>query len=160
MKGARGRSASALTGWVRFELWCIIDNGLRKVRLQRTMQFKLSSKTTRTLVASIMLLAFVARALVPQGFMPASDRSLSLEICPDGFPVQFLAHSAHHHMPSHSNTEHCVFGSASASGPVPHVPPLACLSLARRTPVTQTDAGAIRVQLVYLPHARAPPAAA
>jgi hypothetical protein len=124
------------------------------------MRFELSSKSTRTLIAGIVLIAFAARALVPQGFMPASDRSFSLEVCPDGFPVQFLLHAVHHHTPSHSNTEHCVFGGGSASGPVPHLPPLICISLAQRAPIMQPNAAAIRVQLVYLPEARGPPAAA
>jgi hypothetical protein len=124
------------------------------------MRFELSSKSTRTLIAGIMLLAFAARALVPQGFMPASDRSFSLEICPDGFPAQFFVHAGHHHPRTHSSSEHCVFGSAGASGPVSHPPPLAYTSLSQRAPATQTSSTAIRVQLVYLPHARGPPAAA
>ena len=124
------------------------------------MRIELSNRTMRTLIAGIILLAYVARALVPQGFMPASDRTFSLEICPDGFPVQFLGHATHHHMPGHSNTENCVFGGGSASGPVAHLAPLTSLALAQRAPITQTSSAAIRVQLVYLPHVRGPPAPA
>jgi len=124
------------------------------------MRFKLPSKSTRTLIVSIMLLAFVARALVPQGFMPASDKSFSFEICPDGFPVQLLGQAIHHHVPGHSNTEHCVFGSGSAGGPVSYLGPLASPALAQRAPATRASSAAIRVQLVFLPHARGPPAPA
>lgn len=42
-------------------------------------------------MASIMLVAFALRALIPPGFMPASDRAFSFEICPEGFPADLLA---------------------------------------------------------------------
>jgi hypothetical protein len=122
------------------------------------MRFDLSKRGTRALIASIMLFAFVVRALVPQGFMPATSGSFSIEICPDGFPAQLLAHTGHHHHPgTHSNSEHCVFGSASASGPASHLASLTFISLAQRTPVMRFESAAIPVQLVHLPHARGPP---
>jgi hypothetical protein len=43
-------------------------------------------------MASIMLVAFASRAFIPPGFMPASDRPFSLEICWEGFPAEMLAH--------------------------------------------------------------------
>jgi hypothetical protein len=60
-----------------------MDQGLRgRVSLQRTMRLGLSKKTKHELIAGILLFAFAVRALVPQGFMPASDRPFSIEICP------------------------------------------------------------------------------
>jgi len=64
----------------------------------RTARF---SRNTRQWLISALLLALVTRALIPAGFMPATDRPLSFQICPDGFPAQLLAGSqdphAHHH---------------------------------------------------------------
>jgi len=39
-----------------------------------------------------MLVAFAARVLIPPGFMPASDRSLSLQICWEDLPSAVLAY--------------------------------------------------------------------
>jgi hypothetical protein len=41
-----------------------------------------------------MLLAIALRSLIPVGFMPSADRPFTLEICPDGFPVQLLLRDA------------------------------------------------------------------
>lgn len=125
------------------------------------MRLELSNKAMRKLIAGIMLLAFAARALVPAGFMPASDRAFSIEICPEGFPAQLLVHAGHHHHPGgHSQADHCVFGTACASGPISHAPPLTFISLAQGAPATPRLSTAILVQLVHLPQARGPPAAA
>ncbi|MGO9850678.1 MAG: hypothetical protein ACLPTM_03580 [Steroidobacteraceae bacterium] len=43
-------------------------------------------------MASIMLVAFALRAVIPPGFMPAGDRPFSIEICSEGFPAKMLAH--------------------------------------------------------------------
>ncbi|MFI4865515.1 MAG: hypothetical protein ACHQDB_00240 [Steroidobacterales bacterium] len=114
----------------------------------------------RKLIAGIMLLAFAARALVPAGFMPASDRAFSIEICPEGFPAQLLGHAGHHHPGGHSQADHCVFGTACASGLISRAPPLTFISLAQGAPATHRLSAAIPVQLVHLPKARGPPAAA
>jgi hypothetical protein len=49
-------------------------------------------RNRQTLLAGILLAGFASRALIPAGFMPASDRPFSLEICWDGFPAALLAH--------------------------------------------------------------------
>lgn len=84
----------------------------------------------RELIASIVLLGFAARALVPTGFMPAADHSFSLQICPAGFPAQLLratnhAHRAygssgavHHH--GSSRAEHCAFAAVAGAAAVPN----------------------------------------
>jgi hypothetical protein len=124
------------------------------------MRFKLSHRTTRTLIVGVMLFAVAMRALIPQGFMPASDRPFSIQICPEGFPIQLLVDSGHHHHPgTHSHSDHCVFGSACANGPVPHLPTLIGVSLASLAPAVPSVSVAIVIQLVHLPYARGPPAA-
>lgn len=45
---------------------------------------------TRAQLVWAALLAFTLRALIPLGFMPAGDGSLSLVICPGGLALQLL----------------------------------------------------------------------
>ncbi len=53
----------------------------------------------RTLTAGILLVAFAVRALIPPGFMPATDRPFSIDICWEGLPAGLLAHRE----PSHAD---------------------------------------------------------
>lgn len=82
-------------------------------------------------ILSALLMALIVRALVPAGFMPATDRPFSFQICPDGFPAHMLAvanasfapedegeasvHAGHHH---HSHPDGASSHEASAT-PVP-----------------------------------------
>jgi hypothetical protein len=114
----------------------------------------------RVLISGVVLFAFVVRALIPQGFMPASDRTLSLQICPEGFPASLLRHSGHHHPGGgHSSAEHCAFGAPAAQGTAVQPALLAQASLVQRAPLAPRLDTAAVVQLVYLPHVRGPPAA-
>jgi hypothetical protein len=119
------------------------------------MRFGLSRSSTRELIAALMLAAFAVRALVPEGFMPARDGSLAVEICPEGFPTQLLPHAAHHHGGSHA--DHCAFGCAGAGGPLTSPAPIADPSPAWRSPARQLPSVAVAVRLVHLPQPRAPP---
>jgi hypothetical protein len=120
----------------------------------------------RVLIAAIVVLAFAARALVAQGFMPSSVRPFSVDICPDGLPAGFLGHgahahdgAAHHHGGTHWQSEHCVFGGACLNGPVSD-PPVLCTGLAATAFAGPSPpAIAIIVRLVHLPQVRGPPAA-
>ena len=56
------------------------------------MRLSLGKSDRRTLIAGLMLVAFLSRGLIPPGFMPASGRPLSLEICWEGLPAEMLAH--------------------------------------------------------------------
>jgi hypothetical protein len=98
------------------------------------------SRNSRQWLISALLLALVTRALIPAGFMPATDRPLSFQVCPDGFPAQLLAsslqdpHAHHHHgagqsagaeepasthhQHSTAGNEHCVFAAAAVAGPL------------------------------------------
>jgi hypothetical protein len=51
-------------------------------------------------MASIMLVALALRAIIPPGFMPASDRPFSIEICWEGVPPDMLAHGGPSHVGS------------------------------------------------------------
>ena len=48
----------------------------------------------RLWVISALLVAVVVRALIPAGFMPATDRPFSFQVCPDGFPAALLSDAA------------------------------------------------------------------
>src|ERR1700761_5925294 len=56
------------------------------------MPIRLTSVRQRRWLASLLVLTFALRALIPAGFMPAGDGSLTLRICPDGFLAALLSH--------------------------------------------------------------------
>jgi hypothetical protein len=132
----------------------------------------------RVLLASIMLVAFALRAVIPQGFMLGGDRPFSIEICWDGFPAAMLAHDESRQADSmymdsmdmgsmdmgamqgghpHSASEHCVFGSACSAAPTPHVALPSDFSSAQLLPAAESASIAGAVRLVHLPQSRAPP---
>jgi hypothetical protein len=134
-----------------------------------------------------MLVAFALRALIPAGFMPASDRPFAIEICWEGLPPGLITHgdpphagsmdmdsmdmgsmspdsTSHraplqgaHHSGSPSHSEHCVFGTACSAGPTPHVPLPRDSSSAHPPRAAAFVAAAVAVRLVHLPQPRAPP---
>jgi len=55
------------------------------------MRLKLGRRGRRSVLASILLVAFAARAFIPAGFMPASHRPFSLDICGEDLPAGMLA---------------------------------------------------------------------
>jgi hypothetical protein len=107
----------------------------------------------RDLLTSFLLAMLLFRAYVPAGFMPASGTPFLLELCPA--TASMPAH--HHHSDTHNHFENCPFGSASASGPAPHlgaVGAVPSLHLEAAAPIEQLPVG---VRLVYLPQSRGPP---
>lgn len=64
------------------------------------LRLSLGKCNGRTLMASIALVAFASRALIAPGFMPATGRAFSIEICWDGFPADMLAQRAAPHADS------------------------------------------------------------
>ncbi len=74
------------------------------------MRLSPGKRNRRTLMASILLVAFASRVLIPPGFMPASDRPFSIEICWDGLPADVLAHVE----PSHADSMGMVPMSANS----------------------------------------------
>jgi hypothetical protein len=116
-----------------------------------------------------LLLAFVLRAWIPVGYMPAAGQGFALEICPSGLERGAALHLHHHHpgMPApgqapagHDFDQHCPFGSiAGAAPPNAALPPprvanvAAALSIPAATPLRRGKAAAAHA-------ARAPPALA
>jgi hypothetical protein len=64
------------------------------------MRLSLGKRNRRTLMASIMLVAFASRVLIPPGFMPTSGWPFSIEICWEGLPADMLAQVE----PSHADS--------------------------------------------------------
>ena len=116
------------------------------------IRFSLHRRRHR-LITGLLLVALVFRVLIPAGFMPAGDGSLSLRICPmammaDGLPMSLPTPSDgedHPGGPAHS--DHCPYAFAPAAAPVPHFaavlpellaatasrPPIVAVRLVRRT---------------------------
>jgi len=113
----------------------------------------------RHLLTSLLLAMLLFRAYVPVGFMPASGTPFLLELCPAAAPMPMsMPMPGHHqHSDTHTHFEHCPFGSASASGPAPHMgtaTPTLFIDLEPVVTIALLPGGA---QLVHLPQPRGPP---
>jgi hypothetical protein len=121
----------------------------------------------------LALLAFGLRALIPIGFMPSADGTLSLMICPAGFPPALLrqAKAAADGMgmpmpmsmpdrPGHGLMQDgfCVFTTGFSAAPPPLILATLYLLLAIIAIVVTAMPAPVGIRLVRLPQARAPPA--
>jgi hypothetical protein len=173
---SRARFVRRSRAWAQTAQKCLVGQGLRSSReppsrrltfadnisrLRITpweMRLSPGKRNRRALIAGIMLVAFALRALIPAGFMPASGRPFSLEICWDGLPAGMLVHSAHHHSGSPAHSDHCVFGTACSAGPTPHPPLPSDFLSAQQLRAVAFASIAAAVRVVHLPQSRAPPA--
>ncbi len=110
----------------------------------------------------VVLLAFALRALIPIGFMPAADGSLSLTICDEGFPAGLVHPAAHGPAASagaghHSHEDHCPFCGASTPAPGPLFTALARVVWVAVATVAIAVSCRALITLLHLPQARAPP---
>lgn len=127
--------------------------------------------TTHARLIWAVLLAFALRALIPLGFMPAGDGTLSLMICPGGLPPGVLPAMdkampmsggmpmpPQHHGHGSAEQSYCAFTTGFSSAP----PPLLLAKLLLLFTLTALIAVAVLapagIRLVHLPQARAPPA--
>lgn len=119
-----------------------------------------SSTALRVSSAAVMLFAFAVRALIPQGFMPATNRPFSFEICPEGLPAPLMPMGGSDRGGMPSPMQHCPFGLACAPGP----PLQAALPNLKQSPqiarAVRLVSAVHAVRLVHLPQARGPPAQA
>lgn len=134
-------------------------------------------RTTRARLVRAVLLAFALRALIPVGFMPAADGSLSLMICPAGFPAALLQGrsmpasggmrmSGDTRLPAHQHPGHglvddgyCAFTTGFSSAPPPLLLVAIYLLLSCIAVITVAVLAPRGIRLVHLPQARAPPGA-
>ena len=131
------------------------------------------TRATRQQLVVAVLLALALRALIPIGFMPAGDGTLSLMLCPGGFPPALLpAQKAmpddmgmpmsqpHHSGQGLMDDGYCVFTTGFSAAPPPLLVAALVLLLACIRVVRTRVAAPVGVRLVYVPQARAPPARA
>jgi len=112
---------------------------------------------TNKLITSLALIALSCRALIPVGFMPASERPFSLIICHEGFPSALLEHGTPLHPGGTTHFEHCLFSGVTAAALAPTAVGVAMV-LPVSTPLIFTKtAPPAGVRLVYVPPPRAPP---
>ena len=122
---------------------------------------------------AVMLLAFALRALIPIGFMPAADGTLSLMICPGGFPLALLPAEKtmqdgmgmpmpqpHHPGQGAMDDGYCAFTTGFSSAPPPILLAVLGLLIASLGVALTHVAVPAGIRGVHLPQARAPPAAA
>jgi hypothetical protein len=111
-----------------------------------------------TRLIAAVLLALALRSLIPIGFMPAADGSLSLTICTEGLPagMGMPGHQSHGH--GAAGDDHCGFCTGFSAAPPAPLLASRFLLLAGIAVVAMTRAAAVGICLVRLPQARAPPA--
>lgn len=140
--------------------------------------------TTRARLVWAALLALALRALIPIGFMPAGDGSLSLMICPGGLPAGLLpgmgrstdtgmrngmdgslrisgrakTPEQQHRGRGLTDQGYCAFTTGFGSAPPPLLPAALLLLLSLATVIAVTVLAPAGIRLVHLPQARAPPA--
>ncbi len=123
------------------------------------MPYRRRNQSQRELITGLVLVALAFRALIPAGFMPATDRAFSLEICRAGFlaAIDPLDQPA---PPDHSSHfEHCPFGTAPATGPIAAVPALPAGGLRAFPPAGDFVTLRLGVRLDRAHQPRAPPLA-
>jgi hypothetical protein len=125
--------------------------------MSTTMRDYFKSRTRRELITALLLVALAFRALIPVGFMPAADGSVSLQICRAGFlasidPPDQRAPAGHSHF------EHCPFGSAPASGPIANAPGLPAAAATSSPPLGDSVTLRLSARFDAAHQPRAPPA--
>lgn len=115
-----------------------------------------SRRAARPRLLLLLLLVVGLRALIPVGFMPAADGTLSVMVCPDGFPP-----TPQQHQQGHTDADgdaYCAFTTGFSSAP----PPLLVVALGLLVVclgVVFTRAPTlVGHRFVHIPRARGPPA--
>jgi hypothetical protein len=123
-------------------------------------------RDSRVSLLRVVLAAFALRALIPIGFMPAADGSLSLQMCDEDLPARLLPHAADgalhgQAMPAgpghHSHSDHCPFCGGTTPAPGPLLLALACAVWVAIATVAIAVSFRALIRLLHVPQARAPP---
>jgi hypothetical protein len=123
------------------------------------MRQRLFDDSRHDLMTRFLLVILLFRAYVPVGFMPASGTPFLLELCPAAaaMPMSMPMPAHHQHSDTHTHFENCPFGSASASGPAPHLGTVSPVPPVDLEPAATIELLPVGVQLVHLPQPRGPP---
>jgi hypothetical protein len=104
----------------------------------------------------LLLLVVGLRVLVPVGFMPATDGTLSVMICPDGFPPV-----PQQHQQGHGDADgdvYCSFTTGFSSAPPPLLVVALALFIVCLGVVVAGLPAPVGNRFVHIPRARGPPA--
>jgi hypothetical protein len=114
----------------------------------------------RPLIAGALLVALLFQAMIPAGFMPATDGSFALKICHSGLLTQSDTNDSNRHAGGHSHVEFCSFGALPGAGPISHL--TAFLPIWQIVPQRMGELAALRpyARLERAHPARGPPALA
>jgi hypothetical protein len=105
----------------------------------------------RLLVAGALLIALMFQAMIPTGFMPATDGSFALKICP---------HDSNHQSGGHSHVEFCSYGALPGAAPLPHLAVDLPSTAIAQQPAPEPVASAAKVRFERAHSPRAPPSPA
>jgi hypothetical protein len=115
-----------------------------------------SRRAARPRLLLLLLLVVGLRALVPVGFMPAADGTLSMVVCPDGFPPTPLQHQLGHG--DADGDAYCALTTGFSSAPPPLlVVALGLLIVCLGIVFTRVPAP-VGNRFGHIPQARGPPA--
>lgn len=130
------------------------------------------TRATRKRLIAAILLALALRTLIPIGFMPAGDGTLSLMICPGGFPPALLPQQEtmqddmgmpvpQPHPGGHGVMDdgYCAFTTGFSAAPPPLLLAALLLLIACVGVVLTRVLMPAGIRFVHIPQARAPPAA-
>src|SRR5579863_2464159 len=147
-----------------------LQSSIRAQGIPSLMHAAFGRQTHRKIVAGILLVTLMMRALMPPGFMPAPGHGIALQICPDGLPSHvFLSaldrdHATHHSggAPHHHHgslgAEHCVFAALAAGAGAPNLAVMPQVPLASpRVRPLETTSPASRSPRHSAQQPRAPP---
>jgi hypothetical protein len=79
------------------------------------------NRSNRHLIAVALFVALLYQAMIPAGFMPATDGSFSLQICHSGFLTQSATHDSNRHSGGHAQVEFCPYGALPGAAPISQV---------------------------------------
>lgn len=115
-----------------------------------------SRRAARPRLLLLILLAVALRVLVPVGFMPATDGTLSVMICPDGFPPVPQQHQQGHG--DADGDDYCALTTGFSSAPPPLLVVALGLLIACLGVVLAPAPAPVGNRFVHIPQARGPPA--
>jgi hypothetical protein len=115
-----------------------------------------SRRAARPRLLLLLLLAVGLRVLVPVGFMPATDGTLSVMICPDGFPPVPQQHQQGHG--DADGDAYCSLTTGFSSAPPPLLVVALALFVVCLGVVFTLVPAPVGNRFVHIPPARGPPA--
>jgi hypothetical protein len=105
----------------------------------------------------LLLVGLAFRALLPQGFMPSTERPLTLEICRAGYLARLDPTAPAQHPQGAPRSEFCPFGTAPGAAAIPFVATLPMASTVVAAPAIDFLALRIARRVERAHPARGPP---